>query len=114
MYLQSVKSPPIQQRKLASRKKRPAEEDVFSQTVTDSMLHDDYEDDSFVVDGDEVEYASSTDELDYVMEFDSQRPPSRPKPHHAEGLVNPKVRAQMFFTDFGYPRSSMQIQKTSN
>jgi hypothetical protein len=24
--------------------------------------------------------------------------------HHAEGLVNPKVRAQKKVTDFGYPR----------
>jgi hypothetical protein len=26
-------------------------------------------------------------------------------PHHAEGLVNPKVRAQKKVTDFGYPRA---------
>jgi hypothetical protein len=25
--------------------------------------------------------------------------------HHAEGLVNPKVRAQKKVTDFGYPRA---------
>jgi hypothetical protein len=26
-------------------------------------------------------------------------------PHHAEGLVNPKVLAQKKVTDFGYPRA---------
>jgi hypothetical protein len=26
-------------------------------------------------------------------------------PHHAEGIVNPKVRAQEKVTDFGYPRA---------
>jgi hypothetical protein len=29
-----------------------------------------------------------------------------PATHHAEGLVNPKVRALKKVTDFGYPRAS--------
>jgi hypothetical protein len=29
--------------------------------------------------------------------------------HHAEGLVNPKVRAQKKVTDFGYPRAHFHI-----
>ena len=43
-------------------------DEIFSQAVTDSMLQDEYEEDSFVTDV--IEYESSTaDELDFVPEF---------------------------------------------
>jgi predicted AAA+ superfamily ATPase len=42
-------------------------DEIFSQAVTDSMLQDEYEEDSFV--NDVIEYESSTaDELDFVQE----------------------------------------------
>ena len=55
MYLESIKSPKKNNR--ISKRNIPAFEDVFSQPITDTMLMDDYEEDSFVVDNDEVEYA---------------------------------------------------------
>ena len=80
MYLRSIKSPTrgsnINDRK---RKNVPSLQDVCSQPVTDTMLMDDYEEDSFCVDNSEVEYASSTDELEFVPEF-KDKPSKAVKP----------------------------------
>ena len=68
LYLRSIRSPVKKQ----SRLLKPIlnREDIFSQAVTDSMLNDDYEEDSFVTET--VEYESSTaDELDFVEEFEN-------------------------------------------
>ena len=49
-------------------------DEIFSQAVTDSMLQDEYEEDSFVTDV--IEYESSTaDELDSVKEESNQKKP---------------------------------------
>lgn len=71
IYLQSIKSPKMRsshrELKLNPITNR---DDIFSQAVTDSMMFDDYEEDSFVAKNDEIEYESSTaDELDFVEEF---------------------------------------------
>ena len=47
-------------------------DEIFSQAVTDSMMVDEYEEDSFV--NDVIEYESSTaDELDFVQEFTDKK-----------------------------------------
>lgn len=88
MYLRSIKSPTrgnnIKDRK---RKHVPSLQDVCSQPVTDTMLMDDYEEDSFCVDNSEVEYASSTDELEFVPEF-KDKPSRAAKPTSKVENVN--------------------------
>ena len=78
IYLRSIKSPEINYRKLKPLK-HMEKEDIYSQEVTDSMMLDDYQEDSFCVeDDDEIEYEDSPDELDFVPEFDNDTPPFKP------------------------------------
>ena len=62
------RSPPRQYKKSKPLPPIINRDDIYSQAVTDSMMVDEYEEDSFV--NDVIEYESSTaDELDFVQEF---------------------------------------------
>ena len=79
IYLRSIKSPELNFRKLKPLKPM-AKEDIYSQEVTDSMMLDDYQEDSFCVENsDEIEYADSPDELDFIPEFEEGEKPKKNK-----------------------------------
>ncbi len=81
LYLKSIKSPINRKNKLLKPLTDFERNEIFSQAVTDSMMLDEYEEDSFVVNNDEVEYESSaTDELDFVEEFEEVKKPVNQRP----------------------------------
>lgn len=113
IYLQSTKSPKgrLNHREL---KLKPItnHDDIYSQAVTDSMMFDDYEEDSFVAKNDEVEYESSTaDELDFVEEFPSKA--AKPKPSTSTAATKKRKRIHvMSSSDEEAEEPPKPVQKT--
>ena len=94
IYLRSIKSPELNFRKLKPLKPM-AKEDIYSQEVTDSMMLDDYQEDSFCVENsDEIEYADSPDELDFIPEFEE-----KPKKNKTAAVAKKRKRILMSSSD---------------
>lgn len=106
IYLQSIRSPKMM-KKMSLKPINHAE--IFSQAPTDSMLMDEYEEDSFVVQNDEIEYESSTnDELDFVEEFGQPKKSEKAKPEKV------KKRKRIIFSDSDSEESEkMESEKSA-
>ena len=98
IYLRSIKSPEMNYRKLKPLK-HMEKEDIYSQEVTDSMMLDDYQEDSFCVeDDDEIEYEDSPDELDFVPEFNNDTDKVRRPAKTSKDVMGAKKRKRILMS----------------
>ena len=78
--------------------KHMEKEDIYSQEVTDSMMLDDYQEDSFCVEDDEIEYEDSPDELDFVPEFNNDTDKVRRPAKTSKDVMGAKKRKRILIS----------------